>query len=248
MRSSNGDSLQGQTVMVVGASSGIGQAVAQVSNQQGAHVILSSRSKDKLEAVRDSLTNPEQATVLPLDYLNREQVRAAIASLTDINHLVIPAVADENAKRSPFVKISDQVMRASFDKFWGQVYVTQAAAPKMQSGSSITLFSSVAAFRPPEPQSGLSVMNAVQGAIAALGRSLARELAPVRVNVMVPGVVLTNVWKPEERESLRQWMESSLPSQYAGQPEDIAHAVLYLMTNPYATGTLHFLDGGLQLI
>lgn len=163
MRSFNADSLQGQTVMIIGASSGIGQAVAQASNQQGAHVILSSRSKDKLEAVRDSLTNPEQATVLPLDYLNREQVRTVIASLTDINHLVIPAVADENAKRSPFVEISDEVMRASFDKFWGQVYVTQAAAPKMQSGSSITLFSSVAAFRPPEAQSGLSVMNAVQG-------------------------------------------------------------------------------------
>ncbi len=88
----------------------------------------------------------------------------------------------------------------------------------------------------------------MQGAIASLGRSLARELAPVRVNVMVPGVVLTNVWKPEERESLTQWMESSLPSQHVGQAEDIAHAVLYLMTNPYATGTLHFLDGGLQLI
>lgn len=100
MKSFNADSLQGQTVMVVGASSGIGQAVAQASNQQGAHVILSSRSKDKLEAVRDSLANPEQATVLPLDYLNREQVQTAIASLTDINHLVIPAVADENAKRT----------------------------------------------------------------------------------------------------------------------------------------------------
>ncbi len=246
--SSNVDNLQGQMVMVVGASSGIGQAVAHASNQQGAHVILSSRSKDKLEAVRDSLANPQQATVFPFDYLNLEEVRRAIASLADINHLVIPAVADENAKRSPFVEISDDVMRASFDKFWGQVYVTQAAAPKMPAGGSITLFSSVAAFRPPQPQSGLSVMNAVQGAIAALGRSLARELAPVRVNVMVPGVVLTNVWKPEEQESLAKWMESSLPSQHTGQPGDIAHAVLYLMTNPYATGTLHFIDGGLQLI
>jgi len=90
-------------------------------------------------------------------------------------------------------------------------------------------------------------MNAVQGAIAALGRSLACELAPVRVNVMVPGVVLTNVWKPEERESFRQWMESSLPSQYAGKPEDIAHAVLYLMTNPTQPEP-DILDGGLQLI
>lgn len=242
------DNLQGKTVLIVGASSGIGRAVAHASNQRGAHIILSSRSREKLEGVRAELAIPDRATVLPFDYLNREEVHAALAPLETIHHLVIPAVADENAKRSRFVEISDEMMRASFDKFWGQVYVTQAAAPKMPAGGSITLFSSVAAFRPPQPQSGLSVMNAVQGAIAALGRSLARELAPVRVNVLVPGVVLTNVWKPEERESLTQWMESSLPSQHVGQAEDIAHAVLYLMTNLYATGTLHFLDGGLQLI
>jgi NAD(P)-dependent dehydrogenase (short-subunit alcohol dehydrogenase family) len=194
------------------------------------------RAKDTLEAVRDSLHHSEQGNGHALRLPESRGSANGDRVFGRHQSSVIPAVADENAKRSPFVEISDDVMRASFDKFWGQVYVTQAAAPKMPAGGSITLFSSVAAFRPPQPQSGLSVMNAVQGAIAALGRSLTRELAPVRVNVMVPGVVLTNVWKPEERESLTQWMESSLPSQYAGQPGDIAHAVLYLMTNSMQQG------------
>ena len=84
-------------------------------------------------------------------------------------------------------------------------------------------------------------------AVASLGQSLARELAPVRVNVMVPGVVLSGVWTEEQREGLKEWAESSLPARHAGTPEDLAHAVFYLMTNPYATGTLHYVDGGLQL-
>ena len=240
--------LQGKTVMVVGASSGIGRAVAQNVSQQGANVILSSRSADKLEAIRNTLSAPENGKVLPFDYRNLEEVRAALAKVEQIDHLVIPAVADENAKRGRFVELSTEVMYASFDKFWGQVYVSQAAAPKMPAGGSITLFSSLSAFRPPQPPSGLSVMNAVHAAVATLGQSLALELAPIRVNVMVPGVVLTNVWAPQQRESLAKWMESSLPSKHAGQPEDVAHAVLYLMSNPYATGTLHFIDGGLQLL
>lgn len=239
--------LHNNTVMVVGASSGIGRAVVQSSSRQGANVILSSRSADKLELVRQTLHAPEKAQVIPFDYRNLEEVRTALAPIQQIDHLVITAVADENAKRGRFVELSDQKMRASFDKFWGQVYVSQVAASKISSSGSITLFSSVSAFHPPQ-NSGLSVMNTVHAAVATLGKSLALELSPVRVNVVVPGVVLTNVWTSQQQESMAKWMETSLPSRHSGQPEDIAHAVLYLMTNRYATGTLHFIDGGLQLI
>lgn len=240
--------LDNKTVMVVGASSGIGRAVAHSSSQLGAEVILSSRSAEKLEQVRQNLYNSAKAQVIPFDYRNLDEVRSALKPIKRIDHLVIPAVAEENAKRGRFVELSDEIMRSSFDKFWGQVYVSQIAIPKIASNGSITLFSSVSAFHPPQPNSGLSVMNTVHAAVATLGKSLALELSPIRVNVVVPGVVLTNVWTLEQQENMKRWMESSLPSKHSGQPEDIAHAVLYLMTNQYATGTLHFIDGGLQLI
>ena len=241
------EKLEGQTVLVVGASSGIGRAVAHATNRQGAHVLLASRSEEKLEAVRQELDRPDDATVLPLDYRDREAVREALDAVERVDHLVTPAVADENSKRGRFAELSDEMMRSSFDKYWGQLYVAQAIAPKIPPGGSITLFSSLSAFRPPQGDSGLSVMNSVHAAVASLGQSLARELAPVRVNVMVPGVVLSGVWTEEQREGLKEWAESSLPARHAGTPEDLAHAVLYLMTNPYATGTLHYVDGGLQL-
>lgn len=242
-----GYDLRGRTVLVVGASSGIGRAVARAASDRGARVVLSSRSASKLEEVRAGLARPEEAEVVSLDYRDRGAVREALDGLERVDHLVTPAVADENKKRGRFVELDESTMRSSFDKFWGQLHVAQVVAPKVPPGGSISLFSSLSAFRPPGAGSGLSVMNAAHAAVAALGRSLALELAPVRVNVVVPGVVLSGVWTQKEREGLKAWAESSLPARHAGTPEDLAHAVLYLMTNPYATGTLHVVDGGLEL-
>jgi NAD(P)-dependent dehydrogenase (short-subunit alcohol dehydrogenase family) len=238
--------LEGQTVLVVGASSGIGRATAEAASREGAHLLLASRSAERLEEVRAGLTG--DATILAFDFRDREQVRAALAPFGRIDHVVTPAVADENARRGRFVELDDATMRASFDKFWGQLHVTQAAAPLIPAGGSVTLFSSIAGLWPPGPASGLSVMNAVQAAVMALGRSLALELAPVRVNVMVPGVVLTGVWAAAEHGRLEQWMEGTLPAHHAGRPEDVARAALYLMTSPYVTGTLHVIDGGAHLL
>jgi NAD(P)-dependent dehydrogenase (short-subunit alcohol dehydrogenase family) len=237
-----------QTVLVVGASSGIGEAVAMAANEQGATVILASRSVDRLHAVQRQLPHPELSRVLPLNYLDRADVAEKLSQLDQIDHLLIPAVADENKKRGRFVELSDETMRASFDKFWGQVYVTQAAAPRMSKRGSITLFSSIAALKPPGPSAGLSLMNSVQSAVVTLGQSLSLELAPVRVNVMLPGLVMTNVWTKEENERNKQWSESTLPAQHVGTAQDIAHAALYLMTNPYVTGTMQVVDGGLVRI
>ena len=237
--------LKNQTVVIIGASSGIGAAVAVRANRLGAHVVLASRSLASLHAVQQSLPYPDSSTVVELDYLNRTMVHDRLASIKQVDHLVIPAVADENKKRGRFVELTEETMRSSFDKFWGQVNVVQALAPRMRAGGSVSLFSSIAALKPPGPQTGLSVMNSVQSAVLTLGQSLALELAPVRVNVMLPGVVLTNVWTAEQNETNRGWAESSLPARHAGTADDIAHAVEFLMTNPYVTGSTQVVDGGL---
>jgi len=101
MKSFNADSLQVSTVMVVGASSGIEQSLRLLISRA---LMPSSAAAQKINpAVRDSLANPERGgNGIALDYLNREQVQTAIAvSLTDINHLVIPAVADEMLNVKP---------------------------------------------------------------------------------------------------------------------------------------------------
>lgn len=241
-------SLDGQTVLVVGASSGIGAATTVLANRLGAHVILSSRSWEPLEKIRVGLDDPLAASIMTFDYLNANAVRAAIAPVERIDHVVITAVADENKKRGSFLKLDEATMRASFDKFWGQVHVLREVLPKMPPGSSAILFASIAGLKPTGKDAGLSVMNAVQAAVIQLGRSLAVELAPVRVNVVAPGVVLTNVWKEEERSGLANWMERTLPAQRSGQPEDVALAAVSLLTNRYVTGAVLTVDGGLHLL
>jgi NAD(P)-dependent dehydrogenase (short-subunit alcohol dehydrogenase family) len=93
-----------------------------------------------------------------------------------------------------------------------------------------------------------SVMNAVQAGVIQLGPSLAVEMAPIRVNVIAPGVVLTNAWSEAERTNLARWMQESLPAQHAGTAEDLAQAAVSLLTNRYITGAVLTVDGGLHLL
>lgn len=239
--------LEGQTVLIVGASSGIGAATAALASALGAHVILSSRSPTSLERVRGALARPDDARAIAMDYLDPASVRDALRDAREIDHVLVSAVADENRKRGPFLDLPDATLRASFDKFWGQMNVACAAVPRMAPRGSLTLLSSIAALSPTGPDSGLSVMNGVQAAIVQTGRSLARELAPRRVNVIAPGVVLTNVWSGDERAKLAAWMESDLPVRCRGEPEHVAAAAIGLMTNLYITGAVLTVDGGLHL-
>ena len=240
-------SLEGRTVLVVGASSGIGAATARLASTLGARVLLASRRTEALEAVRAALARPDDAAAIAMDYLDPASIEAGLADASTIDHVLVSAVADENRKRGAFAELPEATMRASFDKFWGQVNVLRAALPRMSERGSATLLSSIAALSPTGPTSGLSIMNGVQAAIIQTGRSLALELAPRRVNVIAPGVVLTNVWSPEERERLAAWIERDLPARRTGEPEHVAHAAVALMMNPYVTGAVLTLDGGLHL-
>lgn len=239
--------LEGKTVLVVGASSGIGAATSRLASRIGASVLLAGRTRETLETVRDQLTDSSRAAVLPMDYLDPDSVRQALKHTRNVDHVLISAVADENKKRGAFLELDDDTMRASFDKYWGHVNVARAVVPRMPRDGSLTMLSSVAGLAPSGPDSGLSVMNGVQAAIIQTGRSLARELAPVRVNVIAPGVVLTNVWEEGERRSLAEWMQKDLPVGRTGEPEHIATAAVGFMVNPYITGTVLPVDGGLLL-
>jgi len=237
--------LSGQTVMVVGASSGIGRQTAELANGLGAHVIMSSRSSDALDRIAQDLPEPSRATVAAFNYLDPASIAAALSDIESIDHIIIPAVADENKKRGAFAELTEETMRASFDKFWGQVNVLRAVKDKMNERGSATLFASIAGIQPSGPSSGLSIMNGVQAAVMQTGRSLAIELAPLRVNILAPGVVLTNVWTDSERQGLAKWMREDLPVRAEGRPEYIANAAVSLMLNPYITGVVLPVDGGL---
>lgn len=239
--------LTAQTVLVVGASSGIGAATARLASELEAHVILASRSKDALEKVRETLPHPGNAVSIAMDYLDPQSIRDGLTDVDRIDHIMVSAVADENKKRGAFSQLDEATMKASFDKYWGQVHVIRAALPTLSETGSVTLLSSIAGISPSGPTSGLSIMNGAQAAIIQTSRSLALELSPRRVNVIAPGVVLTNVWSEEERDNLASWMQQSLPVKRTVEPEHVAAAAIGFMTNPYVSGAVLTVDGGLHL-
>ncbi|MGO4468972.1 SDR family oxidoreductase, partial [Pseudoduganella sp. RAF53_2] len=127
-------------------------------------------------------------------------------------------------------------------KFWGAYRVARAA--RIRQGGSLTLVSGFLSVRP----SKTSVLQgAINAALEALTRGLALELSPVRVNAVSPGLVATPLWaglSEEKREAMYEGAAVRLPAQRVGQPEDIANAITYLVTTPYATGSTVLVDGG----
>lgn len=196
-----------------------------------------SRTRDKLLEAAKAVG--ESAQAIAVDILDRAEVARMFASLGEIDHLVLTAVGDEYGLFGSITDLTITQVERSFDKLRGFVNVTRAAVPLMHKTGSITLLSGAGAVKPPN---GTSLAAAANASIVSFGRALVLELAPIRVNVVMPGAVDTPL-HGENRSKVRTWAQS-LPARYFGQPEDIAEAILFLMMNPYVTGHTLLIDGG----
>jgi NAD(P)-dependent dehydrogenase (short-subunit alcohol dehydrogenase family) len=235
-------SLAKKTVMIVGGSSGIGLATARRVAAEGARIVLVSRSADKLAEAAKDLQG--EVSCHAVDMLDETAIAKMAKSVGSIDHLVLTAVADENKRRGPIADITTDQMERSLDKLRGFFFVVRSMSPQVEARGSVTILSGGSALRP--PKQGMSILASVNAAVATFAHALALELAPIRVNAVTPGVVDTPVWSAEARASIKQWAESpDLPAQRFGTPDDLAHAILFLITNPYVTGHNLVVDGGL---
>jgi NAD(P)-dependent dehydrogenase (short-subunit alcohol dehydrogenase family) len=241
--------LLGQTVAVVGASSGIGLGVARLAASRGARVVMLSRSRERLEAaargVQAEAQNGAAVLAQPMDMLDRPAVDGVLGSLPALDHLVLTAVADELGSRAPIAQLTNEQVERTFDKLRGFVNVVRAAAGKLAARGSITLVTGASAVKP--SREGFSVLAAASGSLISFGKALALELAPIRVNVLLSGVVDTPI-HAERREQMQAWAEKELPARHFGRPEDSASAIELLMLNPYVTATTLTVDGGLTAL
>lgn len=235
--------LREKKIVIIGGTSGIGLATAKAAVQDGGYVIIASRSSLRLEAARKEIGSPIDAR--PLDMTNEDLVREFFNIVGPIDHLVVTA---SSVKNGPFRELPTQVATDSMkSKFWGPYLAVKHAS--INSSGSIVLFSGILSRR---PFPGMAMLAAINAAVEALGRALAVELSPIRVNVISPGLVQgTGAYDgmpPGAREGMfRAWAERSLLKR-VGNPEDIARTVIHLMTNPYMTGTVIDVDGGGLLV
>ena len=231
--------LKDKTVVILGGSSGIGLATAQAALAEGAKLIITGRSRERLEAARIKL----QADVrtVALDVTDEPGTRALFGSFDKVDHVFITAgMVTFDPKLAP---ASDALRPALDQRFWGALYAAKYAATKMGAGGSITFMSGTTAIR---PLPGAAVATASCGAVEAFARSLALDLAPIRVNTIQPGLVDTPFLDllGDRRQALIDDYSRRLPVGRPGRPEEIADAVLFLMRNQFVTGITLTVDGG----
>jgi NAD(P)-dependent dehydrogenase (short-subunit alcohol dehydrogenase family) len=237
-------SLHGKKVVVVGGKTGMGLGIAQAAYAAGASVVVASRRITSL-AERPDLANFTQIT---LDIRDEAAVRNAFDSIGAFDHLAVTAAPDFGTWGS-FMDSDMKGVRSYFDgKFLGSWACARYATPHLRAGGTITFFTGGAAVR---PKLGFTAPSTAFVAVEALSGSLALELAPVRVNTIRPGFVDTDMWSilpADVRNGLRDKVRENFPARRAGTAADIAHAALFLMTNPYVTGTVIEVTGGENLV
>jgi len=237
--------LEGKNVLIFGGSSGIGYAVAEGSLKSLASlVIIASANVERVNSavnrLQESNLGPGKVRGEVIDAKDQLALKEFVSHMGEFDHIVWTS-GEYLGLRFPDAELD--VAKSGFDiRFWGPVLVAQHA--KFRKGGSLTLTIGTMLVK---PAPGRSIAAGILGAVDGLTRGLAVDLAPIRVNVICPGAVKTEMWNnfPAEQSSriLQQTAERSLVK-HAAEPAEIAEAYLFVMKCGYITGQRIEVDGG----
>lgn len=212
------------TFVIIGGTSGIGEAVAQYFTHENNTVHVVSRSTG-------------------LDISDEKSVHHYFESIGPIDHLVVTAGSSAPSGRVIDVAITEA--KSAFEtKFWGSIHAAKHAARYLKPNGSITLTTGMLSRK---VVANTYTKSAINAALEAVTKVLAKELAPIRVNAVSPGLTATAAYQnmdTKSRESMYDNAKQSLPVGHIGQASDIAMAYVMAITNPYMTGSIIDIDGG----
>lgn len=229
--------LDGKTALVFGGTSGIGLTTVQRLVSLGAKVCAVSRNPER---VRDAL--PAEVQLIAGDTRDGEAVAAICRQLAPIDFLINCATGGERAL-GPFVAMDMDGYKASFDKLWGYANSVRFGAEHLSPQGSVVLVTGSPAKR---GKPGQAALSSVGGAIEALVRTLAVELAPRRINAVSPGVTDTPMFgaASEEKSAMLEQATAKHVLKRAIQPDEITDAIMLVATNEMMTGQTIDVDGG----
>lgn len=236
-------SLEGKRVLVVGRGSGIARAIVMAAREEGATIIAAGR---KQEALQEAYAGMEGIETESLDLTDDASIEAMARRVGNVDHVVSTASARARGK---IEDLSREAVQLSFDtKVTGPLMLAKAMRGQINEGGSLLIFSGEAAF---EIEVGTLAVAITNGAADTLTRSLAVELAPIRVNAMCPGVIDTGAWDglgEQGKEAKFEHVRTTIPAGRIGLSEEIGHAAIGLLTNAFISGVTLFVDGGQRLV
>ncbi|MGD2143362.1 MAG: SDR family oxidoreductase [Anaerolineae bacterium] len=244
-----------QVVIVTGGSRGIGYAIAGGLVREEASVVIASKDEERgLEAAQSLGVRGGEVEFIQTDVAHRDQVERMVdQTLARFGHIDVLVNNAGVHEKAPFWQESE----ALWDRMYrvnvlGTALPSQAVVPHMKEkgGGAIVHIASKAGV---VGEPGHAAYSASKGAVIALTRAMAVELAPysIRVNAVCPGPVMTDMlFADVPTEGAREDLAATAPLSRLGQPEDIAHAVLYLASSDsdWCTGQAISVDGGLSIL
>ena len=238
-------SLKDKRIVIIGGTSGLGFAVADAAAREGASIVIASANAERVARAVGLL--PKGTDGKALDVTDEVQVKRFFADIGAFDHLVY--TAGDPLMLGGFAEADLGDARRAFEvRFWGAMTAAKYGAPHIRTGGSIVLTTGIAGQR---PSKGWVVPSSILGAMEAMTRALAVELAPIRVNIVSPGVVKTEMWNqlPEEaRTALYRDVGAKLLVGRVGEASEVAETYLYLMRQNYSTGQAVVVDGGGVLV
>ena len=243
-------SLENKIILVTGASSGIGRAIAIECSKMRASVIITGRNEERLKETHSRMEG-NQPDYIIADLSNSDDVQNLCKSITSLNGLVNCA-GFTKVLPFPFAERKDfeEVMEVNF---FAPTEISRllVKSKKMQKGASIVFISSVSGVYCSSVAG--SIYSSSKGAINGLAKAMALDLAPkgIRVNCVNPGMIDTNIFSEGKitQEQLNEDMKR-YPLKRYGKPEEVAYAVIYLLSDAsvWTTGSNLLIDGGCTLI
>ncbi|WP_129840726.1 SDR family oxidoreductase [Streptomyces sp. RFCAC02] len=232
------------TALVVGGTSGTGLATARLLAGRGDTVHVTGRTAARVEALAAS---DPGLTAHAADAADADRMAGVGDAVGTIDRLVLASSGGDGA--GPLADLDLAVLRGAFEaKLWGQLTSLRTLLPRLAPDASVTFVSAISARAALPGTAGLAAVN---GAIEAMVRPLAVELAPRRVNAVSPGVVDTPWWSALPEDARRAYFEqvaAALPVRRVATAEDIAETVALAATNRNLTGTVLETDGGARLV
>jgi NAD(P)-dependent dehydrogenase (short-subunit alcohol dehydrogenase family) len=232
------------TALIVGGTSGVGLSTARLLHDRGADVHVVGRSNDRLDAIANS---DPGLTGHQADGADAAAIGAVLERIGTIDWLIVTMSGSDGVGRLADLDLT--ALRGAFDaKFWGHITTVQAALSHLAETGSITLVGATTARAGMPATAGIAAIN---GAVEALVKPLAVELAPIRVNGVSPGFIDTPWWSdlPDaDRNAYFQAAAEALPARHVATAEEVAEVVVLAATNTTTTGTIIEADGGARLV